>query len=570
MSAISLYSNKECTETYAIVNAGEYALFKGFNMAEDNTGTYEIDGETITLAVAYYMLGSRLEDFPVPTDFTLPMTDSLQNQIGYIYFTPNFRISYKYINGDTVAIRRFGFGGYEYDFGDGQGFKHLTSTPEGYNLQPTYIVAGKEPLRIIMATSDTAVIERGGVPYTLEQSQFISFNVTMIDNTGSEWTYNGWAGISNFDDLTFNREAKPYKPKTGNRVRGGTGTGYYPNSEIPKLPTDAINNAFASILGRGNGLTYYEMNGDCLEKVTEILYNNGIVTKIRGDAYRDAVASLIFVPVQVPASHKESNSLGTIYLANITATPNSSCDFIVKPLVEIDFGEVDLRAENIGFGNYGDYVYTNAVLYLPCFGNVDVDMTTIARGVIHIRGVIDVRNGDIVYRVETRADEDETYVLLGHYNGNCGLVVPVGGSNAQIDVIGALTGIGMTIGGAVSGDIPVTLAGALKATGSVLSYNHVSSSGAMRPAGACLSTPVPILQIQKHILLSPINWTKLHGETSAGNNIPADVDVENAVQSLSDFSGFVRCSQVNVSGITRLNQSEKDELVRLLKEGVFV
>lgn len=570
MSAISLYSNQSCTETYAIVNAGEYALFKGFNRAEDNTGTYEIDDKSITLAVAYYMLGSRLEDFPAPTDFTLPMTDSLQDQIGYIYFTPNFRLAYKYINGDTVATRKFGIGGYSYDFGDGSGFHQLTTTPLGFDLQTTYIVAGKEPLKIIMATSDTAVIERGGVPYTLTQSQFISFNVTMIDYTGSEWTYVGWAGISNFDDLTVNKEAKPYKPKTGNRHRGGTGTGYYPNSEIPAMPTNAINNAFASILGRGNGLTYYQMDGDCLEKVTEILYNNGIVSTIRGDAYRDAVASIIFVPIQVPSSHKVTNSLQTIYLANITATPNSSCDFIVKPLVEIDFGEIDLRAENIGFGNYGDYVYTNAVLYLPCFGNVDVDMSTISRGILHVRGVIDVRNGDIVYRVETRADEDETYVLLGHYNGNCGLVVPIGGSNAQIDVIGALTGVGMTIGGAVSGNIPVTLAGALKATGSVLSYKQVSSSGAMRPAGACLSTPVPILQIQKHILLSPINWTKLNGDASAGNDILDDVDVGSAVQSLSDFSGFVRCSQVNISGVTRLNQSEKDELVNLLREGVFV
>ena len=147
MSAISLYSNKECTETYAIVNAGEYALFKGFNMAEDNTGTYEIDDKSITLAVAYYMLGSRLEDFPVPTDFTLPMTDSLQDQTGYIYFTPNFRISYKYINGDTAAIRRFGFGGYEYDFGDGSGFQHLTTSSIATPLLSTLVTPFAPPAR---------------------------------------------------------------------------------------------------------------------------------------------------------------------------------------------------------------------------------------------------------------------------------------------------------------------------------------------------------------------------------------------------------------------------------------
>ena len=383
------------------------------------------------------------------------------------------------------------------------------------------------------------------------------------DNQGREETQRCLNAVAPFEKWFSETPPTPYTPDTGTTRRGGTGPGYYPNSVIPALPTGAINSAFSSVLGTGNGLTYYKLTGNSLVEITEFLYDTTLNLKFRNSQYRDAVASVIWIPYNVQAD--VTNSLGIVYLANKSITVSGGCDFVTTPLKEIDFGEVNLTAGNIGFKGYADYIHTTATLYLPCFGAVNIDMATIANGILHLRGVIDVRNGNILYRLETQGELDDTPVLYGQYNGNCGIPVPIGGANASPSILGAISSIG-TIGVGVASGNPLNIVGGISSLASQTAPD-IDTAGAMQPACAALGTPVPILQIKKHVLSAPPDFAAITG-------IPADGSTDGVynpdVKTLGDYSGYFQAAECDVSGIAGATESEKAEIEMLLKSGVFL
>ena len=271
------------------------------------------------------------------------------------------------------------------------------------------------------------------------------------------------------------------------------------------------------------------------------------------------MTSVVLIPYDVTPD--VTNGKNIIHLGHKSLTPNGQCDYITRPLREIDFGMINLTSEDIGFQNYADIIHTSATLYLPGFGNVNIDMSSLQGGILTLHGVIDVRNGNILYRLESQSSMDDTPVLYGHYNSNLGINVPIGGSNNAISIPGAIASIG-TIGVGIATGNPIAIAGGI---GSLAQQSQpsIDKSGAMQPQCAGLSTPVPILQISKKILLSPPGWGTINGIMSGGEN-------EKGKDTISAFSGFLQCEWCDLSGISGATDGEKEEIERLLKEGVYV
>ena len=91
----------------------------------------------------------------------------------------------------------------------------------------------------------------------------------------------------------------------------------------------------------------------------------------------------------------------------------------------------------------------------------------------------------------------------------------------------------------------------------------IDKSGALQPAAAAYGTPVPVLQIQKKIMLAPPEWGEINGFLSAGTD-------EAETNHVSDFSGFFRAASCDVSGISGATESEKLEIQNLLLSGVYL
>lgn len=507
------------------------------------------DGTTVRqYQIANYNQSTVYGDEPTQIPLTITTTGTTQ----YLYFTPTARISFIcYGSIGNCTVGNFTF---EYDFGDG----FVWVAPAQSSFLGIY-----KPKYIVLRTGEFAQFNNYGTIVTIDKNSWLGIDFVYDDSQGRETIYRCVVAISDYElYLDKTSDTKPYKPKTGNTTkRAGTGTGYYPNSRVPALPTNAINAAFASVLGVGNGLTYYKLTGDCLSAITEFLYDTTLTLKFRNSEYRDAIASLVFIPYNVQADR--INTKRTIYLANRGIYPNDSCDFITTPLREIDFGEINLTAETVGYKTFADFTLTTATLYLPCYGAVNLDMHSIANGILHLRAVIDVRNGNILYRLETQSGVDDLPVLYGQYSGNCGIPVPVGGANAGATLLGAVSSIGTVATGIATGN-PLSVVGGVSALAQQTAPT-IDKSGALQPAAAAYGTPVPVLQIMKKIMLAPPSpdYTPINGYLSGGK----DGETE---YTLSDFTGYFRAAACDVSGIDGATEQEKQQIKNLLETGVYL
>lgn len=547
MATITLYSDRDCTQVVGSGLIGEWINIQGYNpMSSTFSTTVNIDGENVRFTQLYNYYASTVKQGE-PTEIIIPYTNN--DTMREFFITPNcgFTITC-YKRGTNSAVIRMG-----------RFFMYIDDTRHilaGTDYTVTGTISGDIACRIIFRTGKTAKYS----DIIVGHGNFFGFDLISFDNQGREETHRCIMAVDNADKFIREGKTEPYKPETGNRSkRSGTGTGYYPNNPIPALPTESINAAFSAVLGRGNGLTYYRMDGDCLEKLTEFLYDTTLTLKFRNSEFRDAVASIVFIPYNVTAdviNHKR-----IIYLANKGIYPNSPCDVITRPFREIDFGYVDLTAANVGYKTFADYTQTSATLYLPAYGAVNIDMSAFAGGLLHLRGVLDVRNGNILYRLESQASEDDLPTLYGQYTGNCGLPVPIGGANSSPTVLGAIASIGTVATGIATGN-PLSIVGGVSSLAQQTAPS-VDKSGAMQPAAAGIGTPVPVLQIRKKIMLNPPKFAELRGKMSAGN----DSDTQ---YKLSDFTGYFQAVAVDVSGISGATDAEKAEIESLLKGGVYL
>lgn len=550
MASITLYADEECTLIVGSGLVGAYKQIFGHSpiiTTERREIVFDEQPVTVFHICNYY--ASTLERVDATT---IPLTHTDNDVYQYFYITPVFRIRYRY----TGGLHNYSVGGIRFEYNQNGVWSTWGNASD--NLGGVYDVVG-----IQFRTGEIAKQDVFGTILQINSDNWLGIDLLLTTNQGQTEVRRCSVAISKVDYFFDTANTKPYKPKQGNQTkRAGTGTGYYPNNPIPALPTESINAAFSSVLGRGNGLTYYRFEGDCLETLTEFLYDTTLTLKFRNAEFRDAVASLIFIPYNVTAD--VINSKQIIYLANKPLFPNSSCNFITRPLREIDFGTISLTADNIGFKTFADYTQTTATLYLPCYGAVNLDMHSIANGIIHLRAVIDVRNGNILYRLETQAQEDELPVLYGQYSGNCGIPVPVGGANAGVSILGAVSSIGTVATGIATGN-PMNIVGGVSALAQQTAPT-IDKSGALQPAAAAYGTPVPVLQIMKKIMLAPPEWGEINGFLSAGK----DSHTDEQYTKLGDYSGFFRAADCDVSGISGATESEKQEIKALLQSGVYL
>lgn len=556
MAAITLYTDEDCTEVLGSGFVGKYKrIYGGTPSIVDTSSNVVIDEETVKFSGLYRFNASTYENVSEATRIDLIPTETEQAQ--YIYFTPESRLV---INCWKIGTHSFTFrtGGFQVNV-DGVWKNCGVPQSMSYGSNDNNGV----PFSLSFRTCATASYSNYGTPVTVDNQNFFGCDLHYYDNQGREETQRCLMAVAPFEKWFRDIEPTPYTPDHGTARRGGTGSGYYPNSTIPALPTGSINDALSSVLGRGNGLTYYKLTGNSFIEITEYLYDCAPTLKFRNSVYRDAIASCIFIPYNV--SPDVTNTLGLVYLANKSIPVSGGCDIVTTPLKEIDFGEVNLTANNIGFRNFVDYIHTTAVLYLPCFGAVNIDMAAITGGILHLRGVLDVRNGNILYRLESQADMDDTPVLYGQYTGQCGIQVPIGGANAQMSVMGAISSIG-SIGVGIASGNPLNIVGGISSLASQTAPD-IDISGAMQPLGAAMGTPVPILQIRKHVMSAPPDYEEIHG-------LPSDATLDGVydgnVKTVGDYSGFFRAAAADVSGLSGATDQEKAEIEALLKEGVYV
>jgi hypothetical protein len=255
---------------------------------------------------------------------------------------------------------------------------------------------------------------------------------------------------------------------------------------------------------------------------------------------------------------------------------------VIDQYVELNCGSIVCRAY---YGSCFDYSpYTKVQLFLPFIGYVELDPDEVMDMAVTIKYHIDVCTGDCVAYVSS-ALVSETARVIGQYNGNCGVQIPITRSNydnviaSGMNLLAASAGaVGMYRSGAASigaaslagaSDeaiagreigLNATLASRLgAATMSAVagSKSSVSRNGTLGGTCGLMGMLKPHLLIHTPRQSKPSNYMEMRGYPS---NIGGVV---------GDFTGYLEVSDVRLNNIPA-TIDEINEIYELLKGGIII
>ena len=226
-------------------------------------------------------------------------------------------------------------------------------------------------------------------------------------------------------------------------------------------------------------------------------------------------------------------------------------NLVSNQYLTIDCGSVSIKEY---FGNVFDYYpYTKIQLYLPFIGIVDLDTSDTMRSTLNIKYHIDVLTGACL--AEVNITRDAHGGILYTYNGNCAVQYPLSSGSYMGIVTGIISaGIGVAVG--VSGN-PLLGAGITLSSINGMRTDIKHSGNLSGNAGA--------MGIKKPYIIITRPQTHVADEVEKFTGYPANNTVI-----LHDLNGYVKVNYVHVEEIEGAFNSEKDEIERLLKEGVII
>ena len=342
----------------------------------------------------------------------------------------------------------------------------------------------------------------------------------------------------------------PYIINDPAQFGGGTGAHEDPDevekATIPPLPTlSAVDTGLVTLYTATEGQlqalgAYLWANAFDLETNFVKLFSNPM----------DCLIGLSIVPVQPTVSGAQNVKFGNI-------TTSIALQKLGSQYAEVDCGTINLKEYIGSFLDYSPYV--NISIYLPYVGYRELSPDDVMNDTIHVVYHIDVLSGGCCAMIETGKKG-----LLYSFNGSCIANVPITAINYSGAIQNAVSavGAGLTMAaGIATGAAPLTAMGATSMLGNaantaVNSKPTIQRSGSMGGAAGLMSLQHPLLIVTRPRQSVPANLNKFVGLTT------------NVTMNLATVKGFTVVEHVHLSGIPAM-QEEKEELARLLREGVI-
>ena len=361
-------------------------------------------------------------------------------------------------------------------------------------------------------------------------------------------------GISVFDPES---NTDPYIIDDPADFGGGTGSHEDPDevekATIPPLPTlSAVDTGLVTLYTATEGQlqalgAYLWANAFDLETNFVKLFSNPM----------DCLIGLSIVPVTPTIAGAQNVKFGNI-------TTPIGLQKLASQYAEVDCGTINLKEFIGSFLDYSPYV--NISIYLPYVGYRELSPNDVMNDTIHVVYHIDVLSGGCCAMIETGKKG-----LLYSFNGSCIANVPITAINYSGAIQNAVSAVGAgltTIAGVSTGNAPLTAMGLTQGiaggAGAAMSAANCASnatgqvqrSGAMGGAAGLMSYQKPLLIVTRPRQSVPANLNKFVGLTT------------NVTMNLATVKGFTIVDHVHLSGIPAM-QEEKEELARLLREGVI-
>lgn len=349
-------------------------------------------------------------------------------------------------------------------------------------------------------------------------------------------------------------ETDPDNPYTyeASTVGGGNGAWgtFDPNSvdpaEIPALPTiSAANAGFISI---------YNPSTSQLRALSAYLWSSAFDIDSFKKLFSDPMQCIIGLSV-VPVTPSLSGAKNVMFGDIDTGV---SMTAIASEYVEKDMGSVNLELLYGSFMDYGGH--TSIQIYLPYIGFRQLSPDDIIGGSIHVVYHINVLDGGCTAYIE-----HSSRGVLYQYSGSCIANVPLSSINysgALQNAISAAINGSAVAAGIITGAAPVSLMGAagLASNAANLAMNSkptVQRSGSVSGSSGLMGIQRPYVIIERPNISVPANMNNFIGNTT------------NVTMTLGSCHGFTMVDHIHLDNVI-CTEGERDELLRLLKEGVIL
>ena len=374
------------------------------------------------------------------------------------------------------------------------------------------------------------------------------------------------------DDPRVDPDSPEYEPDLVVKIIDYT----YPNDYVQTAPQDGDNTVQSSGQLKNNytnsnngpsdipsteiksGLyTLWHPSADNLQNLGAFLYGGtaqGTIASIIGDPINAIIQLTEWAVTPVDGPSKSP------VICNIAAT-ELKMPTIPNQFMQFDCGTIEIPREYSDFRDYEPY--TRLSLFLPFVGDVNISTNDcITPHKIHVIYNIDFLSG--VACAEVLVDDDVRYA----YQAAMCAAIPVTSSDASrllASLIGAAVG---TIGGGIMGSIVggttgsriaarSRIGGVSDAALSPINGIQTQRTGSISANTGLLGEMKPYVLVTRPISVVADQYKSLLGQ-------PYQLD-----GTLGSQKGFVKVREVHLDGITA-TESEKEEIERLLKEGVIL
>lgn len=333
-------------------------------------------------------------------------------------------------------------------------------------------------------------------------------------------------------------------PETGEDSNNGGGDGTYEyNTQYSDFP-DADQDV-CSPLDTGMMSLYQLAGKNQVKSLAQYLWSSDFIDsiiKLQSDPMANII-SLYTLPFSVSSSFEDN-----LYVGNVNT--NVTCHEIKRAQHEIDVGTIHIPKY---FGNAFDYA-GRCQIYLPYIGFKEIQLDVIRGGSIHLKYRYDATNGNILALLKCKQESKFDMNSVNYvFEGNCATQIPLSASNharqwgalAQTVLSGATGGVGGLASSAL-GNAEAMLSPSYQRSGSLASC--FGNMGQLKPY-VIIEDPKPYI---------PKGAKNQYGGAS------------NQRAKLNTLTGYQKFRYVRLDDLTYLDNDEKQQLLDILKEGVFL
>lgn len=540
MSNILFYNDQELTQLHSAGTVGELAGLYYPSYGGHGYWTYGSGDDQVRIYCIGQSGGQTVQPGSMVATSIISLAEAaaVSSDTKVLYASNGTKVTYKHTQGD--------FRLYALEILIGETYHTCFISSIGTSVAISYDHTQETIEGLYLYTAEHPTVEEDP-----NAPPLICLGIKKISRQGSVSDFVRLMGWSlNAFEITDEQRYTPVKTTR----KGGGGRGVYPSTAAEQPNTAARNSWFSWASGNGYGICYYVVDPSTLSNYLAYIYSQGLLRDHQ--LYRDATIGAYKLPVTPPTLA----NLGLIYVANLTMSNGvSQADPISQRFVEGGTGVINISG--YGYDTFADYTDTTMCLYLPFYGQINLDVNVFVQGSIEIKWLVDCYNGNICYWVYAKGAEDPRMILYGTYSGNCAIEIPIVGSGVSGTVLGKITNLAGTLAvGAASGNAGSIISG----VGSALANNRIVDRAGTIDANANASCPYAItLQVSHRVMLTPTGYREQIGIPSAS---PGKDDPE----TVSGFSGYTRFVNFHADHISGATDREKAEIERLMNGGVFV